>query len=142
MMKKQRPSKNAPRISDTEWEVMRAVWNRHPATGNEIIDRLSARNSAWHPKTVRTLLARLVRKKALSYKAEGRTYLYSPLVTEQECVAAVSDSFLGRVFGGSLRPMLAYFVEQEKLTKADLAELNELLEKRSKNQIGKPGGRI
>lgn len=141
-MKKQQPAKFAPRISDAEWEVMRAVWNCHPATGNEIIERLSASSPAWHPKTVRTLLARLVRKKALHYKAEGRTYIYSPLVTEQEYVATVSDSFLGRVFGGSLRPMLVHFVEQEKLTKADLAELNKLLEKRSRDRTTKPGEKI
>jgi BlaI family penicillinase repressor len=133
-MKQTRSTKIVPRISDTEWEVMRIVWTKHPVTGNEIIDNLAANDPSWHPKTVRTLLARLARKKALSYKSDGRAYVYSPLVSEQECVDTVSDSFLDRVFGGSLQPMLAHFVEKQKLTREDLAELSELLEKRSKSQ--------
>jgi BlaI family penicillinase repressor len=123
--------KDVPRISDTEWEVMRVVWKRHPITGNEIIESLSAGDPTWHPKTIRTLLARLVRKKALSYKAIKRVYVYSPLVSIQDCVATASESFLGRVFGGSLRPMLAHFVEQGKLTREDLAELRELVERQT-----------
>jgi BlaI family penicillinase repressor len=81
-----------------------------------------------------------VRKKALSYQASGRTYVYSPLVSERDCVATVSDSFLDRVFGGSLRPMLAHFVEEQKLTKEDLAELSELLDERSKSRGTKSKG--
>lgn len=129
--------KSVPRISDTEWEIMRVVWGRHPVTGNEIIDALTASDPQWHPKTVRTLLARLVQKKALDYEARGRTYVYSPLVTEEECVASASQSFVDRVFGGSLKPMLAHFVDQQKLTMADLEEMKKMLanssSKRSKN---------
>src|SRR5579871_422708 len=108
--------KSVPRISDTEWEIMRVVWEKHPVTGNEIIDALTASDPQWHPKTVRTLLARLVQKEALDYEARGRTYVYSPLVTEEECVASASQSFVDRVFGGSLKPMLAHFLDQQKLT--------------------------
>lgn len=139
-MPQKNASKNVPRISDTEWEVMRAVWAGHPVTGSEIIERLAAGDPSWHPKTVRTLLARLTRKKALSYKASGRAYVYSPLVTERECVDTVSDSFVERVFGGSLQPMLAHFIDKQKITRQDLAELSQLLEKKSKSQ-GKTGGK-
>ncbi|MGO8697431.1 MAG: BlaI/MecI/CopY family transcriptional regulator [Limisphaerales bacterium] len=140
-MKQQRPHKSVPRISDAEWEVMRIVWAKYPLTGNQIIEKLDAAALDWHPKTVRTLLARLVRKKALSYQADGRCYVYSPLVSEQQCVAMVSDSFVDRVFGGSLRPMLAHFAETQKITKADLAELRELLEGQTKTSGQKSGGK-
>jgi BlaI family transcriptional regulator, penicillinase repressor len=126
--------KTVPRISDTEWEIMHIIWERHPLTASEVVDRLTAKDSSWHPKTARTLLARLVRKKALDYKANGRSYVYSPLVSEVECVATASESFLERVFGGSLTPMLAHFVEQRKLSKEDLEELRRLLEGKSKAQ--------
>lgn len=116
--------KSTPRISDTEWEIMRVVWLKHPLTANEILSRLSG----WHPKTARTLLARLVQKGALDYEARGRTYVYSPLVSETDCVATASESFLDRVFGGSLKPMLAHFVERQKLTRKDLQELDKLLD--------------
>ncbi|MBK9138222.1 MAG: BlaI/MecI/CopY family transcriptional regulator [Verrucomicrobia bacterium] len=117
-----------PRISETEWEVMRAVWAGHPATAGEIIERLTAADPTWHPKTAKTLLARLVRKGALDYEAQGRRYVYEPLVSERQCVAAASESFLERVFGGSLKPMLAHFVESRRLSREEMDELRALLE--------------
>jgi BlaI family penicillinase repressor len=123
-----------PRISDTEWEVMRVIWNRHPATASEIIETLAAQDPSWHPKTVRTLLARLVRKRALDYEPSGRSYVYEPRATEEECVKAASESFLARVFGGSLKPMLAHFVEQRRLTRGDLEELHKLIERSKESQ--------
>jgi len=120
--------KFVPRISDTEWEIMRILWPKHPLTASEVIEALAAADPRWHPKTARTLLARLVRKGALGYEARGRTYVYSPLVAEEDCVATASNSFLDRVFGGSLKPMLAHFVEQQRLTREDLAELKKMLD--------------
>jgi BlaI family penicillinase repressor len=130
--------KAIPKITDTEWEVMKVIWAGHPATAAEIIERLSAQDSSWHPKTVRTLLARLVQKKALGYEPQGRSYAYEPLVREKECVAAVSESFVARVFGGSLRPLLAHFVENQKLTEEDLRELEKLLEQKGADHQLKP----
>lgn len=121
-------TKIIPRISETEWEVMRAVWANHPATASEIIECLTQGDPSWHPKTAKTLLARLVQKKVLDYEPQGRSYVYEPLVTERDCVAAATGSFLDRVFGGSLKPMLAHFVKSHRLTKHDLDDLKELLE--------------
>lgn len=116
-----------PRISETEWEVMKVLWTEAPLTANDVIARLAARDSSWHPKTARTLLNRLVKKRALGFRRDGRAYLYRPLVAEQDCVAAVTDSFLDRVFGGALEPMLAHFVERKKLSAAERRELERLL---------------
>ena len=116
-----------PRISETEWEVMRAVWAGHPATAAEIIARLAQADPTWHPKTARTLIARLVKKRALSAHAEGRAYRYSPRLSEADGVAAASDSFLDRVFGGALKPMLVHFVEGRDLSRDEVRELEQLL---------------
>ena len=132
--------KHAPKITGTEWEVMRAIWAKHPITASEIIERLAAEDPSWHPKTVRTLLARLVQKQALDYEPRGRVYVYEPLVTERQCIAVESESFLDRFFGGALTPMLAHFVQQRRLTKKDLGELRNLLESKienESNQLGK-----
>ncbi len=122
--------KPVPRISDTEWEVMRAVWSGHPATAGEIAERLAQSDPSWHPKTARTLIGRLVEKGALAYDVEGRSFLYRPAVTEQECIAAASASFLDRVFGGALKPMLAHFVEREDLSPEEVKELEKILARR------------
>ncbi|MDB6037022.1 MAG: beta-lactamase [Verrucomicrobiales bacterium] len=123
-----------PKITETEWEIMRLIWTKHPITSGELIDQLSAQDRSWHPKTARTLLGRLVKKGALKYEPLGRSYVYEPLVTEEECIGSASESFLDRVFGGSLQPMLAYFVKNQKLTKQDFKELGEILEGREKPQ--------
>ncbi len=120
--------KSIPTISETEWEVMKVVWAKAPISAAEIIETLSLVDPTWHPKTAKTLLNRLVKKKALGFKQEGRAYLYRPLVKETDCAAAESESFLDRVFGGSLKPMLAHLVERKKLSPAEIRELKRILE--------------
>jgi BlaI family penicillinase repressor len=119
--------KRIPRISETEWDVMKVVWAQAPCSAGQIIEALVRRDSTWHPKTVKAFLNRLVRKGALDFKKEGRAYLYRPGAKEEDCVDAASASFLERVFGGSLRPMLAHFVERKKLSDEEIRELRRLL---------------
>jgi BlaI family penicillinase repressor len=120
--------KKVPRISETEWEVMKVLWSKAPRTANEVFEALSEIDPSWHPKTAKTLLNRLVKEKALAFRREGRGYLYRPLVAEGDCVSAASESFLERVFGGSLTPMLAHFVERRKLSSQEVEDLKRLLE--------------
>ena len=122
--------KPIPKISETECEVMQVLWAKSPLSSGEIIEALAAADPTWHPKTAKTLLNRLVKKKALGFQKDGRAYLYRPLVKEAECVKAVSESFLDRVFGGSLTPLLAHFVEHRKLSAAEIRELKRLLEEK------------
>lgn len=119
--------KQVPRISENEWEIMRMIWSRRACSANELIDALRDKDQSWHPKTVKTYLTRLVNKQALNFRKDGRAYVYSALVTEQQCVDAASESFLERVFGGSLKPMLAHFVEHDKLSPEEIRELRRLL---------------
>ena len=120
--------KRIPRISETEWELMKVIWAKAPCSAGEIIAALTGRDATWHPKTVKAFLNRLVKKGALGFRKEGRAYRYRPLVQEEQCVDAASESFLERVFGGSLKPMLAHFVERKKLSEAEIRELRRVLE--------------
>jgi BlaI family penicillinase repressor len=121
-----------PRISETEWEIMRIVWKRQPVTSADVIAELQRGDPSWRAVTAKTLLNRLVRKGALCFEAIGRIYHYSATVSEAECVSAATRSFLDRVFGGSLTGMMAHYVESRKLTKAQLAELRRILESESR----------
>ncbi len=120
--------KHLPRISEAEWEVMKVVWDKGACSAGEIVDALIIVDSSRHPKTIKTYLSRLTAKKALGFRKEGRGYLYRPLVSENECVKAVSQNFLERVFGGAIQPMLAHFVEHKKLSASDIAELKRFLD--------------
>jgi BlaI family transcriptional regulator, penicillinase repressor len=126
------PTTKVPRISETEWEVMKAIWPQAPVTAAQVIEALTALDPTWHPKTAKTLLGRLVRKGVLTYQKDGRSYVYSPQFTEAECVSAVSDSFLKRVFDGSLQPMLAHFVQRKRISAAEVRELRRILDREGK----------
>jgi BlaI family penicillinase repressor len=119
--------RKTPRISETEWEVMKVVWALAPCSAGQIIEALRQTDASWHPRTVKAFLNRLVKKKVLGFSTEGRAYLYRPLIRREECVDAASESFLGRVFGGSFMPMLAHFVQRDKLTPEEIRELRRLL---------------
>lgn len=119
---------NGPRISDAEWLVMQTVWGRSPITAAEVIEAL-APATTWKPKTTMTLLNRLVKKGVLGFEKKGRAYHYYPLVEQDECVKAENQSFLQRVYGGALKPMLADFLEEADLSKEDIEELKQMLDK-------------
>ncbi|WP_160035192.1 BlaI/MecI/CopY family transcriptional regulator [Paenibacillus sp. An7] len=119
-----------PRISEAEWEVMKVFWKQSPATANDVMNELR-NDKEWKPATVKSLINRLLKKKALEFHKEGKTYLYSPLVSEEECVKAESKSFLRRLYGGALKPMFVQFLKDEKLTEEEIKELKYLLDKKS-----------
>jgi BlaI family penicillinase repressor len=121
-----------PSISETEWKIMKVLWEKAPLSSGDILEALQAEDPSWHPKTAQTLIGRLVKKGALRFEEKGRAYLYAPLISEGDCVAQESQSFLERVFGGSLKPMLAHFVEQRKLSAKEIRELKNILENGSK----------
>jgi BlaI family transcriptional regulator, penicillinase repressor len=123
--------KTLPQISDTEWQVMKILWASKPLTANEVIKKIEGLTS-WKPKTVKTLLGRLVKKNAITFDKDGRTYVYYPLVSEDECVKAESHSFLEKVFSGALNVMFANFLEEKQLSKEEIAELKHILEQKEK----------
>ena len=121
------PPSDLPRISSAEWSVMRVVWARGAASAQDVAASLDD-TTDWSDRTVKTLLSRLVKKGALGYEVEGKRYRYHALLSRDECVQAESESFLERVFGGAVSPLLASFVRGGKLSKAEIAELRHLLD--------------
>ncbi len=123
-----RDRQRLPSISDAEWVVMREVWERGPMTTNQVVASLDNKTH-WKPKTVQTLLARLARKGALGFEKQGREYLFRPRVTAAQCEHAITQSFLGRFFGGELAPFLSRFVERERLSPKEIRELKRILDR-------------
>jgi BlaI family penicillinase repressor len=123
--------KKIPKISEAEWQVMKLLWKRSPLTANDIVETLS-KDTSWKRETIRTLINRLVGKKALDFEKQSRQYLYFPLVEESECVMEETKLFLDRVHGGSIEPMLAAFVESENISSEEIARLRQILDGREK----------
>ncbi|CZR95711.1 MULTISPECIES: BlaI/MecI/CopY family transcriptional regulator [unclassified Clostridioides] len=121
--------KKVPQISEAEYQVMKIVWKYAPISTNEVIEKL-VETSTWSPKTIQTMLLRLVKKGALTYEKNSRVFVYTPLVKEEEYVATESRSFLNRFYNGALNSMVLNFLENDKLSEDDIEELKEILNKR------------
>ncbi|MEM6915914.1 MAG: BlaI/MecI/CopY family transcriptional regulator [Verrucomicrobiota bacterium] len=116
-----------PSVSESEWKVMEVLWKSAPASAREVIAAL-AEEEDWAPKTVKTLLSRLVKKGALQYEIEGNRYFYRPAILRSEAIEAETNTFLGRLRHGSLAPLLSHFVKAERsLDEEELKALRELL---------------
>lgn len=114
------------RITEAELAVMDVLWERPRQTAAEVCEAVCAARG-WSLATVKTLLARLVQKGALSAAPDGRRYLYSPLIARSAYVGGESRRLVDRLFGGRAASLVAHLAETEALTDDDLAEIEALL---------------
>lgn len=120
-----------PQISEAEFEVMKIVWKYAPINTNEITERL-VKTTTWSPKTIQTLIKRLVNKGVLSYEKQSRIFVYTPLVDENEYIGQESNSFLKRFYDGNISKMLSAYIENDKLSESEIDTLRSLLTRDSK----------
>lgn len=120
-------AKESVAITEAEWDIMELLWEQSPRTSQEIVSLLEE-GRGWKRATVATLLARLTAKGALATEPQGNRFLYTPIVQRSACVAEETRSFLDRMFGGTLQPLVAHVAEHHSLTKKDIAELKALLD--------------
>ena len=114
------------RISEAEHTVMEALWERSPLTAAEVSDKV-AEARGWSLATVKTLLSRLVAKRAVSTEPDGRRFLYRPTIDRTEYVGGESRRLVDRLFGGRAAPLVAHLVEAEALSEEDIAEIEKLI---------------
>lgn len=114
------------KISPAESRVMDALWRREPLSAEEIVAEV-AKGQDWTEATVKTLLNRLLKKKAIAAAKDGRRYLYRPLVTRETYVATESQGLLDRLFEGRLAPLVSHFSETQRLSPEDIADLKRLI---------------
>ena len=118
-------------ISESEWVVMKIIWDEPPKTLQDILSAL--KHTAWSTTTIQTYLARLVKKGALSTKRQGKGYLYFPAISESDCQLAEGKFFLNRVYDGSLSQMVKGFVKSGNLSEDELSELRNLILEQEKS---------
>ena len=114
-------------ISEAESLVMDVLWRNHPLSAEDVVATLAS-STDWQEATVKTLLNRLLKKRAIAAEREGRRYLYRPLLKREDYVHAESKSLLDRLFDGRIAPLVAHFSERRKLTRKDLDELKRLIQ--------------
>jgi BlaI family penicillinase repressor len=114
------------RISGAESQIMEALWAGRPLTPEELVAQTGPANG-WAEGTVRTLITRLLRKKAISGTREASGYFYRPLVSRTDYVQTESQGLLDRLFQGEVAPLVAHFAEHRALTAKDVDTLKRLI---------------
>lgn len=122
--------KEIPQISESELEVIKIIWELGEATSAQIVERLT-QSTSWKSKTIQTLINRLASKKAIiGEKINGKAYIYSPLIAEEQYKNYANKSFLQKLYNGSLNLMLSAFVKQQNLSKGEIEELKKMLDEK------------
>ncbi len=120
-------------ISNAEWEVMRVVWDQAPIPASDIVAQLQTRYD-WQPSTIRTLIGRLVKKRALRATRDGKRFLFSARLGKDECIQEESRSLAERLFGGEPAALVIHLVRATRFTPEELKELRRVLDGKTKDQ--------
>jgi len=118
-------------LSGSEWKLMSALWEQSPRTIMELTGSLKG-DTNWSKNTVITMLYRLEAKGAVRYDTDGRTRRYRPAVRRDEAARTETESFLEKVYGGSLGLMVNAMVQSHSLTPEEIAELSDILKRAEK----------
>ena len=120
------PPPQVPSITAAESVVMEILWRRSPLPTEAIVAALEGEQH-WQEATIKTLLNRLLKKKALRAEKDGRRFLYSPVITRDQWLLTESKGLLDRLFAGRVAPLAAHFSRHGKLTRRDIADLKRLI---------------
>lgn len=114
-------------ISPAELKVLDVLWENSPLSARQIVDVLEKVES-WQSRTIKSLINRLLKKKAIGFEQDGNRYLYYPILRKNEYLQLTSRSLIHRLFGGKISPLVAHFAKQEKISKEDIQELKNILQ--------------
>jgi predicted transcriptional regulator len=114
------------KLSEAEWQIMNALWKKHPATAREIIGQMDG-EVRWAYTTVKTMLTRLAVKRAVGETKRGNTSYYAPLVDQQNARRSALRTVFDRVLDGAVAPLMSFLIEEKKLTKKEREELIRML---------------
>lgn len=120
-------------ISDAELELLKELWVESPLTSRQLVDRLQVRTQ-WGEPTIKTLLRRLLRKKAVKRQSQGKSFLYSAAIRRDEYQYTVSRSVIDRLFDGLAGNFLTCLVRNESFRPGELEELRRLLDEKAAAQ--------
>jgi BlaI family penicillinase repressor len=118
--------KDSVSLSDAEWKVMEELWNCNSATGRGLSERME-RRCGWNRSTTLTLLRRMEAKGAVESAQEGPVKVFRPLLRREEAALRETESFLGRVYQGSLSMMVSTLSRKQALSRKEIDELYALL---------------
>ncbi len=114
------------KISGAESQIMEALWDRGPLTAEDLVQSVGPAQG-WGEATVKTLINRLLKKKALASERVGGRALYRPLVSREDYVTGESQGLLDRLFGGQVAPLVAHYARHRALSADEVERLKKLI---------------
>ena len=121
-------------ISDAEWQVMKIIWMQGEQTSSDLI-RVLAERFDWSKSTIQTLLARLVEKECLTRKKEGKSFVYSALLTLDQSRDLLIKDIKDKVCSRRIKNLLADLIVECDFTQADLEGLEEVISKKKSSAV-------
>jgi len=121
-------------ISQSERIIMDVLWREAPLRATEIAKQVASKG--WNIRTVKTLLSRLVKKDVIGTQADGRFYLYRPLISKEDYGAHIVDKVSERYFEGQAAPLLLHLTKSKSLSANDIDEISALLLKLKNSKRG------
>ncbi len=121
-------------ISDAEWQVMKIIWMQGEQTSSDLI-RVLAERFDWSKSTIQTLLARLVEKECLTRKKEGKSFVYSALLTLDQSRDLLIKDIKDKVCSRRIKNLLADLIVECDFTLADLADLEAVISEKKARAV-------
>ena len=113
-------------LTTAEWKVMECLWERSPLTGREVSEALAA-SAGWTRSTALTMLRRMTEKGLIACSDENGVREYAPLIIRSDAVQRETESFLDRVYSGSVSMMVSAMTKKQTLPQSEIDELYALL---------------
>lgn len=123
-------------ITETEWSIMRVLWENGSATAAEIVDAVTGERDIAM-RTVKTLLRRLVAKKAVAYAIDpddSRIYHYRAVIKKDEAIRTKNRNFLASFYQNNIGELFTHFVGDTSMTDEQLSELQDILDKKKRDR--------
>ena len=121
-------------ISDAEWQVMKIIWMQGEQTSTDLIKVLAERFD-WSKSTIQTLLARLVEKECLTRKKEGKSFVYSALLTLDQSRDLLVQDIKDKVCSRRIKNLLADLIVECDFTLADLEDLEAVISEKKASAV-------
>lgn len=118
-------------LSNTEFEVMKIVWNNNaPITTNIIMEQLG-KEKKWKLPTILSLMTRLVDKGFIRTEKLAKERLYYPIVDRDKYLALETKKFMKSYHDNSLKSFVDLLFEDEEIKDSDINELIDLLKEKN-----------
>ncbi|WP_372367920.1 BlaI/MecI/CopY family transcriptional regulator [Candidatus Uabimicrobium sp. HlEnr_7] len=119
--------KKIDELSKNEWVVMKVCWKKKQVTARNVYEA-TLKQKKWEYQTVKTMLDRLIKKGYLQREKFGPVYIYSPVISQKQSVRQAVESFVGMALDNTIIPIVAHFVDRQKLTQDEVKSLKKLIE--------------